>query len=266
MTVTTAMRARDLPQTPPRTARVNLADEYRALVTLVDALDAGDWVRPTDCTGWTVRDMVAHLAGAAESSVSKSALVRQYGYAGRRSAKEPTTFVDHLCAVQIAARSRMSDIEVAADLRRWAQDAPEKVSTWPGFVRRLRLPASAGMPRGATLGYFLDVITTRDVWMHRVDLSRALGTSREVTIAESEAVAQVVRDLDAGWAGPAVDLTLTGDGGGTWRVGPGEPVAHVTEDAVAYLRLLSGRSDECALRTEGDSAAADMLRAARLVF
>lgn len=86
------------------------------------------------------------------------------------------------------------------------------------------------------------------------------------TQAEPEIVRQVIADLDAEWGGPAVDLTLTGVGGGTWRLGDGAPVARVTEDAVAFMRLLSGRSDECALTTDGAPAAAEVLRRARVVF
>jgi uncharacterized protein (TIGR03083 family) len=266
MTVTTTPRARDLPRTPSRTARTNLAAEYVALLAEVEGMAADDWRMPTDCTGWTVRDMVAHLAGAAECSASKAGMARHYTYAWRTSVGTSATFVDQLCVSQIRSRTDLDDALVARDLRRWAEEAPAKVEGWPRLLRGLRLPTWTGLARGATLGYFLDVITIRDVWMHRVDLSRALGTRRKVTDAETETVSQVIRDLDAEWAGPAVDLTLTSSGGGTWRVGPGDPVAHVTEDAVAYLRLLSGRSDECGLRCEGDPRAADALRAARVAF
>jgi len=84
--------------------------------------------------------------------------------------------------------------------------------------------------------------------------------------AEPMVVDQVVRDLDLEWTGPAFDLELTGRVHGRWRVGRGDPVAQVGEDAVALMRLLSGRSDECRLDVSGDPAAADRLRAARVVF
>lgn len=263
---TITLRARDLPQTPPSVARANLGSEYAALLTLVDGLTPQEWATPTECPGWSVRHMVAHLAGSAECGTRKVALARHYGYAFWKSRKDPQTFVDHLCASQIAAREGMSGQELVADLRRWAADAPARLESTPALVRSIPVPAAAGGPAGRRMSWFLDVINTRDVWMHRVDLARALGREREVTIAEGEAVRQVVRDLDTDWTGPALALTLTGPGGGTWRVGEGEPVAHVTEDAVDLMRLLSGRSDECALATEGDPAAADALRAARVLF
>lgn len=74
----TAGRARELPQTPPSVARTNLTAEYAALVALVDTLTPEDWARPTECPGWTVRHMVAHVAGSAECGVRELALVRHY--------------------------------------------------------------------------------------------------------------------------------------------------------------------------------------------
>jgi hypothetical protein len=134
------------------------------------------------------------------------------------------------------------------------------------MLRRTPLPAFAGLRAGARLAYLLDVVYVRDVWLHRVDLQRATGVEMPVTMAEGEVVAQVVRDLDLEWLGPAFVLELTGRGGGRWTVGAGEPVATVTDDAVALMRLLSGRSDECALATVGAPDVAERLRASRVVF
>ena len=122
------------------------------------------------------------------------------------------------------------------------------------------------MRPGATLSYLFDVIYVRDVWLHRVDLHRATGVAMPASDAEAEVVAQVVRDLDLEWVGPALTLRLTGRGAALWTLGEGEPVAEVTEDSVALMRLLSGRSDECSLSATGDPVAADRLRAARVVF
>ena len=33
------------------------------MLALVDDLRADEWQRPTDCPGWTVRDMLGHLLG-----------------------------------------------------------------------------------------------------------------------------------------------------------------------------------------------------------
>lgn len=263
---TPTQRARDLPVTDRLTACELATEEYAALVDTVLALHPEEWRAATDCTGWTVRDLVAHLAGAAEGGVRTSAMLRVFSSAMLRTARGPLEFVDYMCQAQIDARARLSDAEVAADLRRWAERAPGSLAAKPGVIRRIRVPRGIGLPPGATVSTMLDVINTRDVWMHRIDLARATGRDRTTTTAEPEVVRQVIRDLDLQWEGPPVALTLTGAGGGAWRVGDGEPISRVREDAVAFMRLLSGRSDECSLASDGDPRAAAALRRARVVF
>lgn len=266
MSTASVARAAHLPQTDPDTARDLAVAEYDALVAMVDAFGASDWDLPTDCTGWRVRDMVAHLAGAAEEACRLPVMLKHQAAALRGLRRRDAAMADLLCEVQIADRAGLSDAELAADLRRWAAGAPDGRRRQPGLLRRVPMPGFAGLRPGSTLAYVLDVIYLRDVWLHRVDLQRATGVEMPRSRAEGEVVAQVVRDLDLEWTGPAFTLELTGRAPGRWAVGDGGPVAVVTEDAVALMRLLSGRSDECVLATDGDAALADRLRAARVVF
>lgn len=62
--------AREIPVTDRKPARRNADAEYAALVETVRGFEPEDWSLPTDCEGWTVRDMVAHLTGAAHGAVS----------------------------------------------------------------------------------------------------------------------------------------------------------------------------------------------------
>lgn len=78
-----------------------------------------------------------------------------------------------------------------------------------------------GVPRGAAFGSLADVIYNRDLWMHRVDIARATGKPLAATAAGAGVVAQVVRNLDRGWARPAFMLTLTGHAG-AWQIA-GQP-------------------------------------------
>ena len=266
MTTTAAPRAARLAQTDPDTARDLAVAEYDALVTMVDAFAATDWDRPTDCTAWRVRELVAHVAGAAEEACRLPVMLRHQGAALNGVRRGRGALVDLLCETQIADRAELTDPRLAADLRRWATGAPDGRRRQPALLRRAPLPAFAGLRRGARLAYLLDVVYLRDVWLHRVDLHRATGVEMPASTAEAEVVAQVVRDLDLEWTAPPFVLELTGRAPGRWAVGEGEPTATVTEDAVALMRLLSGRSDECELAVEGDATAADRLRVARVVF
>lgn len=266
MTLDTATLAADLPQTDPDAARDHAAAEYDALLAMVDAFAAPDWERPTDCTEWRVREMVAHVAGAAEEACRLPVMLRHQAAAVRGLRRGDGSIVDLLCRAQIADRAGLSDVELGADLHRWAAGAPDGRRRQPRLLRRVPMPAFTGLRGGTRLSHLLDVIYVRDVWLHRVDLHRTTRVPMPTSSAEGEVVAQVVRDLDLEWTGPALVLELTGRGAGRWQVGSGAPVATVTEDAVALMRLLSGRSDECALATDGDPAAADRLRAARVIF
>lgn len=266
MTTATAARAADLPQTDPDGARDHAAAEYAALVAMVDAFGPADWDLQTDCTEWKVRDMVAHVAGAAEEACRLPVMVRHQVAAVRGLRRGDGSIVDLRCRAQIADRAGLSDTDLATDLRRWSAGAPDGRRRQPGLLRRVPMPAFTGLRPGTNLAHLLDVIYLRDVWMHRVDLQRATGVEMPTSSAEGEVVAQVVRDLDVEWDGPALVLELTGRGAGRWQVGGGTPAATVTEDSVALMRLLSGRSDECRLVTEGDAAVAERLRAARVVF
>ena len=90
-----------------------------------------------------------------------------------------------------------------------------------------------------TFGYLFDVILTRDTWMHRADISRAVGRPMEFT-PEHDGV--LVADVVAEWAqrhGRPYRLRLTGPAGGEWAAGDGGP--ELEFDAVDFCRRLSGR-------------------------
>jgi uncharacterized protein (TIGR03083 family) len=235
---------------------------------MVRGFTPAQWQAETDCTEWRVREMLAHCAGAAEeaSRPLKGGVRLTKAEVQRRLEKNRRAAVDYWCAKQIADRAALDDAAVLADLELWAARAPEGKRRIPGLIRRAKLPSFAGLRRGADLAYFLDVITGRDVWLHRVDLARATGVELALADAEEEVVAQVMRDLDIEWDGPGVDVTLTGRAPGRWLIGDASPIANVTVDSLAFMRLLSGRSDECEFACEGDQRAVDLLRAARVVF
>jgi hypothetical protein len=76
-------------------------------------------------------------------------------------------------------------------------------------------------------------------------------------------------DIEDGpfWSGTPVVLTLTGQGGGTYRLGQGEPIATVSTDAVGYMRTLSGRDDQpTVVLLHGDPAGAEAVATCRMPF
>jgi hypothetical protein len=119
------------------------------------------------------------------------------------------------------------------------------------------------------LGYIQDILLTRDLWMHRDDVCQALGREFDAGPYAAEVVAQVMLDLEDGpfWPGTPVLLTLTGQGGGTYRLGQGDPIATVSTDAVGYMRTVSGRDDQPAVvLIDGDPAATEAVATCRMPF
>ena len=117
---------------------------------------------------------------------------------------------------------------------------------FPGLLRKVNVPLAQsgstadGMPTSLNMGHLMDVIYTRDAWLHRVDIARATGRK---PLADSEADHRVVEDVVAEWAGrhgKHFTLTLTGPAGGTFRQGTGGPDLEL--DAVEFCRTLSGRA------------------------
>lgn len=65
-----------------------------------------------------------------------------------------------------------------------APKAPRARRRTPGFIRRRKMSGAqdvGGAKEAWTIGYLLDVILTRDPWMHRVDITRATGAPHVLT-------------------------------------------------------------------------------------
>jgi hypothetical protein len=137
----------------------------------------------------------------------------------------------------------------------------------PTALRRIIVSSGDPSMSRFSIGYLLDIIYNRDLWMHRLDLARATGQPFTVSDHDRLIVEQVVRDLALAWQAPPIALDLTGTAGGTWTIGAGEPVACVRADAVAFMRSLAGRDHDPPLElVSGDETALALIRRARVVF
>ena len=211
-------------------------EEHSRLLALLAELDDADWGRRTDCTEWDVREMVAHLAGAAASTAQVRELVRQ-ARAGGRLEREGDS-VDRINAVQVLERAAATPAELVAELEETVPRSLRARSRIPAPLRALRIPF--GPPLGVrSLGYLMDRIYTRDAWMHRVDITRATGRGLVLTADhDGRIVADVVQEWARAHRRP-FHLLLTGPAGGTFGGGTGE---RLELDAVDFCRSVSGRA------------------------
>lgn len=243
-------------QTPTRTDRIPGIDHAEAmsitetenarLLSQLRSLSEVQWRAATDCTGWTVRDVVVHLIGSAHGQASPIEFLRQVR-AGRRLTAEigGGHWVDGLNEAQLRGRADWPAAELPD---RWAQHSAAALRArrrMPAPIRALPL-----LPIGSALGthigwqplrYLFDMGFTRDVWMHRIDIARAAGIEPELS---AEHDGRIIADIVAEWSrrhGRPFTLTLTGPAGGSFHAGDGGPEQDV--DAVEFARILSGRAE-----------------------
>lgn len=218
------------------------AVEYDRVLAHLRGLAPQDWRRPTDCPAWDVRALASHMLGMAEMSATLREQARQM----RKARRAGGVFVDALTALQVAEREQMSP---GAIVQRFAEVGPRAARgrrRTPGFVRRRAMPGVqpvGGKPDSPverwTLGFLVDVVLTRDPWMHRTDIAAATDTPLVLT-PEHDGV--LVADVVEEWAarhGQPCSLVLTGPAGGQWSWGTGGPALEM--DAVTFCRALSGR-------------------------
>ena len=131
-------------------------EEYRRLGTLLADLSEDDWRRPTDCDEWDVRQMVAHLVGAAEAGASVREALRQMKLGRRLRPGEPD--VDGMNEVQVRERAERPPSSCVAHLpdagARGVRAPPvpaRRAARRPDPVRAAAGRQAAGLPHGPDL-------------------------------------------------------------------------------------------------------------------
>ena len=216
------------------------AAENQRMLALLTSMGEADWFRPTDCVGWDVRALAGHVLGGAEGFSSLGNLVHLMRAAKKEAGKG--SFVDGMTAVQVRERCELRTPQL---LERMAKAGPQSArfrSRMPAPFRAMSMKQEllSGATEKWKMSYLLDVILTRDTWMHRVDLTRATG--REMVLTPDHD-GRIVAHAVAEWArrhGQPFTLDLTGPAGGTFVSGSGGET--ISLDAVDMCRKLSGRS------------------------
>jgi uncharacterized protein (TIGR03083 family) len=213
--------------------------EYERFADLLRALPPSAWDLPTDCTRWSVKDVAAHIVGETEAFASPREFVRQWRPAARVRREVGSPYlIDGVNEVQVRDRRTASPAELVARLVAAAPRATRTRSRLPAPLRVV--PVVFPPPIGRrSVAYLVDLVITRDVWMHRVDIARAAGVDLVLT---PEHDGRIVADIVSDWAATHPDpflLELTGPAGGTFRRGAAEAN---TVDAVEFVRIVSGRA------------------------
>ena len=232
-----------------RAEAVTLATtENQLALDQLRALSDADWSKPTDCPAWDVRALAAHVLGGMEGFASFREFVHQMR-AGKKAAG-PRPLIDGMTEVQVRERADLSRDQLLSRLAEIGPRAARARGRVPGLLRRM--PLKQDMPDGTketwAMGYLLDVILTRDTWMHRVDIARATG--RPLTLT-SDHDRRIVANVVAEWGrrhGQPFVLHLDGPAGGDYTSGTGGE--EITIDAIEFCRTLSGRATGAGLLTQ----------------
>lgn len=236
------------------TAERLMRTEYRRVIDQLRSLSSQDWQAPTCNTGWDVRALSAHMLGMAAMAASLREQIWQMRTAKRRGGE----FIDALTALQVEKYEGWTSQRIITEFERLAPKAIKGRNRMPGLMRRRRMPDDQPVNppheyEPWTFAYLVDVILTRDPWMHRTDIAAATG--RELTLTDDHD-AVIVDDVAREWAGrhgQACTLTLTGPLSRRYEFGPGGSTADAggqpgaatgpsyTLDPIAFCRILSGR-------------------------
>lgn len=225
------------PAVPPvrRVEGVHLSRvQYERFADVLDSLSPAEWEAATDCPGWDVKAVASHVLGGLECVRLPREFVRQVRAGRRLGYADPN---DGLNEYQVRLYAALPPEQIVARIRSLTPDALRVRLRTPLLLRTLVRPAMNVSGR-VSLGWILDVIYTRDTFIHRVDVCRATG--REVVADETEA--RIVADIVREWAdrhGAPVTLRLTGPAGGTYVAGSGGE--EIECDAIEFARLVSGR-------------------------
>ena len=231
----------------------DLAAEQQAIDDMVADLDEAGWSRPSGAGGWTIADVVLHLAQSEEAVVLST---------------QGTSLADALPPALVGATSMddMMDRWVASErapgaevLDRWRQASTAAVAALRAADPQTRLPWAAAPLKPVALA------TTRlaEHWAHALDIAEGLGVDYPDTDRLRHIAWLAHRTLPyaftvAGQEPQDVCCELTAPDGTTWIFGDPETEARITGPAGDFCRVGAQRlaPDASGLTATGAAAEA----------
>jgi uncharacterized protein (TIGR03084 family) len=240
-----------------------LAAQQDELVGFVEGLDDATLTRPSRCDGWSVADVLLHLAQTNEMAVaSVEGRVAEW-MDGVAKDMEPVGNVDDWAGALVAAERG----EPSASLDRFLRSAPAQLAAFEACDPKARLTWVMGDLAARSLA------TTRlsETWIHTVDAVVGFAPEPPPTDRLWHIARLAWRTLPyafqrAGAAAPGpVGFDLTAPDGSTWTFGMDEaPATVLTGTAHELCTVAAQRADAAAtgLRATGPDAE-DALRLVR---
>jgi uncharacterized protein (TIGR03083 family) len=232
--------------------------DREALLAICQQLDDSIWTRDSGCPGWTVQDVLSHMACSFWLAVDMSNLPNSAGLSAERAAD-----------LYVESRRWMTPTEVVADY--------ESVS-----ARGLELLAAVqgqhvDVPLGDVGTYPASVVPTAYAFEHyvhiRYDLFPPGGpfggeppASDELRVVPTlewiEAALPQQNSKLLGGIDKAVEVRISGIGGRTLRIGDGDVAGQIDCDAAAFVRWVTQRGtwEELSVEAHGDPSVLETVR------
>lgn len=233
-----------------------LDEQVGELRSLVAPLDEAGLATPSACEGWSVADVLLHLAQTNEAAVAsvrgelESATDSLWGRARPGD-------VDVAAGEAVAAERGASGSEVRD---RWDRSAREMVAAFAAADPAARVPWVVGEMAARSL------TTTRiaETWIHTGDVAEGLGVARQPADRIRHIVYLVHRTIPYAFAragrepsGPVRFAVTAPVSGETWAFGDADAPTVVTGPAVDLCRVAGQRASaaDTALSAAGPDAA-----------
>ncbi|MGD1253388.1 maleylpyruvate isomerase family mycothiol-dependent enzyme [Mycobacterium seoulense] len=240
-----------------------IAQERAIVLDVFSRLPDSMWARDSGCSGWSVQDLLSHMACSYWLAVDPSTLPDPGGLPAERAAD-----------LYVESRRSMTPAQVVADYESVSSRGLEVLAAVEG--------QDVDIPIGDVGTYPASVVPTTFVFesfVHlRYDLFAPDGPLRSeppvvdelrlaptldwIEAALPQQNTQLLNDLRGG-----VEIRLDGLCTRTLRLGAqGDPAARITSDSQAFVRWVTQRGtwEGLGVRAEGDSSALDIARRFRV--
>ncbi|HVE26516.1 MAG TPA: maleylpyruvate isomerase family mycothiol-dependent enzyme [Sporichthya sp.] len=220
----------------------DLAAQHAELRAILTDLTPAQWDSPSLCPGWTVADVVLHLAQSDEIALgsARGTMAVAARNAGWDLGEDGATVNE----VAGSAVEKQRGAPPAELLARWSAAADGLVATLAITDPKRMLPWVANDLPARTLA------TTRlaECWIHTHDIARPLGVPMEATDRLWHIARLAWRTLPYAFAqagqtltGPVALILDKPDGSGTWEFVEGEPLTTVRGSAEMFLHVAARR-------------------------
>jgi uncharacterized protein (TIGR03084 family) len=237
-----------------------LAEQVDELDGLVRDLDEAGLALPSHCPGWSIADVLLHVAQTNEmtvASVEGRFTEEAAAFGNRAGSVPPGSNIDDLAGLAVAADRGRSGREV---YERWRTSSTAQAAALGACEAGTRVPWVAGDLAAITLA------TTRlaETWIHTGDVAAGLGRDATSVAARLQPIARLAwRTLPYAFtsagktlSGP-VALRLTAPDGTIWEFDSDEPAATTVSGPALDFCLVAARrvppSDTALVATGADS-------------